>query len=116
MFAVGENVTTLPATGLPLTSPTNASSTSVAEPLAGTGLVTVRPPDVAGSAVLAVKLITAGLPFATLWVVVPLLSVAVKLAAPATVDVTVMEQRAGFALAAIVQEVADGVQIGRAHV
>src|SRR5256885_13730528 len=52
---------------------------------------------------------SAGLPFATLWVVVRLLSVAVKLAAPATVDVTVMEQRAGFALAAIVQEVADGV-------
>ncbi len=74
-----------------------------------TGLVTVRTPDLAGSAALAVKLITAGLPFATLWVVVPLLSVAVKLAAPATVDVTVMEQRAGFALAAIVQEVADGV-------
>src|SRR5256885_11759707 len=94
MFAVGENVTTLPATGLPLTSPTNASSTSVAEPLAVTGLVTVRTPDLAGSAALAVKLITAGLPFATLWVVVPLLSVAVKLAAPATVDVTVMEQRA----------------------
>src|SRR5256885_10766019 len=82
MFAVGENVTTLPATGLPLTSPTNASSTSVAEPLAVTGLVTVRTPDLAGSAALAVKLITAGLPFATLWVVGPLFSVAGKLAAP----------------------------------